>query len=116
MISASGREQAVNSTVDGAFTEHEQASSRDEKREQPASELTLKTPATEKLAVQLNNIQADNNLESFPNERRQELPIGPEDKVSCFSLLLGEGAECKVLNLSRSGVYRSRLEWGFLWL
>jgi hypothetical protein len=68
-----------------------------------ALKLTLTTPATEKLAVQLDNIQADNNLESFPNERRRELRIEPEEKVCRFSFPLGEGAECKVRNLSRSG-------------
>jgi hypothetical protein len=68
-----------------------------------ALKLTLTTPATEKLAAQLDNMQAENNLESFPNERRRELRIEPEEKVCRFSFPLGEGAECKVRNLSRSG-------------
>lgn len=68
-----------------------------------ALKLTATKRAAEKLAVRLGAIEAENVRERAAEERREEMRVEPDDKVAYFSLTLGEGAECEVLDISRSG-------------
>lgn len=70
-----------------------------------ALKLTVTSRATQKLAARLDNLRAENKLEGALEEadRRQEPRIESEDQAAYFSLPLGEGSECEVLDLSRSG-------------
>lgn len=68
-----------------------------------ALKLTVSPRATEKLAVRFGNLQAHGSLQNRPGARRQEPPTERDDKVACFTLALGEGAESEVLDLSRYG-------------
>lgn len=68
-----------------------------------AVKLTVTTRATERLAIRLSDLQASGNSDSPPEERRRSLRVEPDDKVTRITLPLGIGADCEVLDLSRTG-------------
>ena len=68
-----------------------------------ALKLTVTTRATEKLAARLDNFQAESKLESRPDERRREPQVETDDTVARYTLPLGKGGECEILDLSSFG-------------
>lgn len=67
-----------------------------------ALKLTVAPRAAEKLAVRLSQLKADDRSQ-IASERRREPRIAADDKISRFRLPLGEGGDCEVRDLSRSG-------------
>jgi hypothetical protein len=65
--------------------------------------LSVTTRAAKKLAIRLDEIKAQGAENGPEEERRQEPRIEADDKVAHFSLSFGDGADCEVLDLSRTG-------------